>query len=558
MVRRLIMWSCVVAMVQVASSHAQTDADLAVLREFKVEPTAAGVLEFMRKRTPQPDKIKQVDGFIALLGDEEYSVREKATRGLVDLGAVARAKLTAALQSADAEVKKRARYALDRITPPSDDSRILPAVARVLAVRKPPEGAEALLNLLPHIESAEVADETAKALAPLALDKDGKPLPVVLVALASTLNVQRAAAGSALASGAEENKNLARKLLGDTAVGVRRRVALALVEARDAKALPTLVELVGSESEEDSAAAEDALFAVAGEKSPEGPPAEERDPRGASRKIWEKWLKGDGAKIDLTKVEFDAPGSNLTLMGSIDFRAGAGVARRSVVSAMDNSGVIKWKVEVGSQFQMHASMAKRDRILVSEYNYSRVQEYDLKGKVHWTYNVANPIAAYRLRNGNTFVATRNSLTLLDREKKVTRTVTRPGYDIASAYMFDDGRMSIMTTNGMLIRYDREGKEAGSVNTGRFLNVFSRVQFNADGSFIAPDNGNNVIRSYDKDGKQKWEAAVANFPTFVTTLPNGNILVGSRNTNQIVELDRSGKEVRKRTGSGSQVLFLERR
>jgi hypothetical protein len=318
------------------------------------------------------------------------------------------------------------------------------------------------------------------------------------------------------------------------------------------------VKLVGEESEDDASAAEDALYAIAGEKAPAGPTADDRDPRGTARKVWEKWLKEDGAKVDLKKVEFDSPGSNLTLVGTMELRPVAGKARQTTVQAMDPSGTVKWKVDVGTQYQMHASIARRDRILVAENNFGRVQEYALKGKIHWTYNVANPIAAYRLRNGNTFVATRNSLILLDRDKKAVRTVTRGGYDVASAYMFEDGRSAIMTTNGTLVRYDKEGKEAGSVNTGRYLNVFSRVQFNPDGSFIVPDNGNNVVRSYDKDGKQKWETSVTNYPTFVVVQPGGNILVGSRNTNQLTELDRNGKEVKKRTVAGTQVLFLERR
>lgn len=560
MIQRLAVFAILAGMLALAwPVLAQTDADLGALREFKVESSAGALMEYIKKRTPAPETIAKVDVFITQLGDEEHNVRETATKGLIELGPIARGRLTEALKSTDAEVKRRAKWALDRISVPGDDGRILPAVARVLATRKPAEGADVLLKLLPHIEREDVADEVSRALVGLGIGKDGKPTESVIKALGSPSKVQRAAAGMALALGPAGNRAMSYKLLEDPAPSVRRRVALALADVRDAKALPTLVALVGVDSEEDSGAAEDMLFAIAGEKSPASPPSGVVNPREFSRKAWETWLKTDGAKLDLTKVEMDAPGSQLTLIGTMEIRAAVGkVGRQTTVSALDNSGATRWKLELGSHYQLHASMSRRDRILVSEMNFGRIQEYDLKGKVHWTYAATNPLAAYRLRNGNTFIATRNSLILLDRDRRLVRTITRPGYDVTSATMFEDGRMCMITTSGQLIRYDKDGKEISSVMTGKSMNIYSRAVFHPDGSFVAPDYSSARVRSYDKDGKQLWESTVTTMPTFVVQLPGGNYLVGSRNSNQQVELDRNGKEVRRRTTAGTQLLFLERR
>lgn len=535
---------------------AQADADLAVLRDLKVEATGPAVLAFLEKRTPKEEVIKKIDGLIVKLGDEEHEVREKATTDLVEIGPLARGKLTAAMNDKDAEVRRRARWALERISPAADDSRILPAAARVLAARKPAGADEALLALLPHIESSDVAEDVAESLAPLAVDKEGKPTPAVLKAMASKSVVQRYAAGMALAKAGEATRALARKLLEDRTPGVKRRVAMALLEAKDNKALPALVSLVDSPSEDDASAAEEALYAVAGDKAPEAPAGDDTATREKVKKVWEKWYKDEGVKVDLTKLEPEAFARGHLLCGVMDVR---GVNGR--VYSLDNNGKVRWKVE-GLRYPVHASMTRHDRLLVSEYNNSRVAEFDLKGKVLWTRSVPNqPVCAYRLRNGHTFIASRNQMVVLDRAHKEIRTINRPGYDIATAFMFDDGKIAMVSQSGQYIRYDKDGKQLNTFNLGRFLGggIGMKAHFMPDGGVIIPEYSYAKVRSFDKDGKQLWEASVSQ-PGAVTALPNGNVLVSSRIRNVITELDKNGKLVKTRTvpGEGGRALFIERR
>jgi HEAT repeat protein len=560
MARRITALGLMLALLVVCRLGAQTDTDLAALREFKVEPTTAGILEYLKKRTPAKETIEKVDVFVGQLGDEEYATREKATRGLIEIGPLARGKLALALKNEDPEVRKRAKYALDRISVPADDNRLLPAALRVLVAKKAENSAETILNLLPHIENSDTVDDMATEMSALLLDKDGKPVEMAKEALQSKNRTVRGAVATALAKGNDETKALVRKLAADPEVAVRRRAILALVLARDAKALPALVELTGNASEDDAALAEDLLNTLAGEKAPE-PTTDEKDPRGSTRKIWEKWLKDDGAKLDLAKADLSGSGSNLILVGSMEIRPKVGMARTGLITAMDNTGKVRWKLDKVSQYPTHAMLSKRDRVLVTEYNYNRVQEYDLKGAVVWSYTPpSNPIAAYRLRNGNTFVFTRNSMLVLNSEKKVLRSVNRPAYDLNAGYVTEDGKATIMTQSGVVVRYDKDGKEISSVNTGRPMSglIGTRVQFNSDGSFVVPDYSNQCVRAYDKAGKQKWETKVVNWPMSVISLPGGNYLVGHRNGNQLTELDRDGKEVKKRTAPGAQTLFLERR
>src|SRR5262249_57269606 len=113
----------------------------------------------------------------------------------------------------------------------------------------------ALLDFLGSIEDADVRDEVVRALAPLALVK-GKPDPVLASALADKLDVKRAAAGVLLArAGGVALRPGVRKLLKDASPAVRRRVALALLEARDKEAIPVLIAQI-TEANEDLSSVE--------------------------------------------------------------------------------------------------------------------------------------------------------------------------------------------------------------------------------------------------------------------------------------------------------------
>src|SRR5262249_22694841 len=142
------------------------------------------------------------------------------------------------------------------------------AVARLLALRKPPGAAEALLAVLPQAEDETLAAEFRSALAAVAF-RDGKPEPAVVAALADKSPARRAAAGAALAKAASAGqRSRARKLLKDSDPAVRLHVALALVEARDREAVPVLIALLGELPQDHGWRAEEVLFRVGGDKGP--------------------------------------------------------------------------------------------------------------------------------------------------------------------------------------------------------------------------------------------------------------------------------------------------
>jgi hypothetical protein len=529
------------------------DADLGVLRAANLNTDGASLLTFFKKRTLSEETRARIAAAVAQLGADQFKAREKATNDLVDVGPPARALLVATLKVADnPEVRRRARWALERIGSPSSEAELLLAAARVLVHRKPAGSAEVLLNFLPNVEEEEVAEEIAQGVSGVAMGKDGKPDPAVLLALSDRLAIKRYAAAHALARvGGGLHRAAVRKLLKDADAGVRRRVALSLLMARDKEAVPALIALLDAGGN-DAAAAEEALMAVAGDRSPATPLGDGPGAREKYRKDWEAWWKESAEKIDLAKVDLTTPGRGYTLLAVL----GANV-NNGKVQELDAAGKVRWTIP-NLRYPIHASMARRDRVLVCEYYGNRVTERDLKGNVIWEYTVAGQVlSAKRLPNGNTFVASRNLLLELNKSGKVVKTLTR-GFDILAAERYKDGTTLLITTNQRCVKLDPAGRETSSFNVGFVTGVIGfKACFLPKGGVIVPDYSQNRVREYDASGKVVRDFTAGARPIAVSRAANGNWLVINRLGRGYVELDKSGKQVNTHATDG-RALFVERR
>jgi hypothetical protein len=59
--------------------------------------------------------------------------------------------------------------------------------------------------------------------------------------------------------------------------------------------------------------------------------------------------------------------------------------------------------------------------------------------------------------------------------------------------------------------------------------------------VLPLTEQNLVSEFDAQGKRVWEAA-AHRPTSAVRLTNGHTLISCRDSQLVVEVDRSGKEV----------------
>lgn len=551
---------CGLALAALARAEDDTVAsDKQALKDAKVETDAEGLLAFFKKRTLKEETRKKIEGFVAELGHDTWSIRAKAQQGLIDIGVLSRPMLVGALRSDDPEVVRRARYALSKIGQAGEEAAILPIAARRLAHLRPAGAAEALLGVLPCIEDADAADEVAHVLHEVALDKDKKPHQAVILALKDRYPIKRHAAAAALArAGGADNRAAARKLLGDADAGVRRRVALALLESKDKEAVPALIALLARAPSDDVYAAEDALATLAGEQAP--PPAAGDGPQARARyaKAWADWWKENEAKVDLKKIDLATASRNLTLVVALD-----GVKGRLMgsVRELDAGGKERWKIS-DLRYPVHATMVRNDRVLICEYQGNRVTERDLKGNIKWEKGANNQVlSAQRLRNGHTFIVTRNQLQEVDRDGKEVRTIARPSHDVVAAHKDSNGEITLITYN-TVFRLDAAGKQLSSY-TIRYMNssLGFRAHFLPRGGVIVPDYSYNKVREYDAKGKVVWEAD-ANRPGAVAKLRNGNVLVTSRLApGQIYEINYKTKEKvpgSERTVTGGTALMADKR
>jgi hypothetical protein len=165
------------------------------LRDARIDTTPAALVAFLRKQTPDPATVKRARALIAQLGDDKFSIREKATTDLIALGAVALPLLKQAARDSDLEVARRAEQCLQQIGEQSNRTTVSAAV-HLLALSKPDGAVEALLDYLPSADP-DVAVGIRAALLALAR-RDGKPNPVLVRVLEDRDPVRRAAAAAAL------------------------------------------------------------------------------------------------------------------------------------------------------------------------------------------------------------------------------------------------------------------------------------------------------------------------------------------------------------------------
>jgi HEAT repeat protein len=173
------------------------------------------------------------------------------------------------------------------------------AAARLLAQRKAPGAAAAILAYLPKAESPETTEELTAALASLAGTAAAGD-PAVLRGLTDASPVRRTAACIALSQCPYPGRWAAvRPLLKDPVTSLRLRAAVLLTRGRDAAAVDALMQLASELSPGQWAEAEEALRDLGGMTAPKAASAPV-DGAGlrARQDAWAEWWKhSDGATV---------------------------------------------------------------------------------------------------------------------------------------------------------------------------------------------------------------------------------------------------------------------
>lgn len=511
--------------------------DQQMLRRAKIEPDAASLLVFINKRVLAEKDRPEIEKLVEKLGSSVFVVREKASSALIHRGVAAVEILRdAAVKTVGLEHRRRIESVLSRIQEGDVPSEVPAAAVRALSVLQPKELNRALIEFLPFADNEAVEEEIRIALTKNALT-EGKADPVLVTALGDRAPIRRAAAAEVLGRTAlAAHKDALQKLLRDPDANVRFRTARTLAFAKERDAIPIVIEAIADLPLGAGWQAEDFLLQLAGSVTPPSVPmGNEKETREKCKAAWSDWWKKNGAKIDLAKLEESPKLLGRTLVVLLD-------QNRVMELGPDNMPRFDVKNIV---FPLDAQLLDDDRVLIAEYHGNRVTERNGKGEVVWQRAVGTPLAAQRLANGNTFIATPFALLEYDKNNQEVLNVTlsTDNQYIMKATKQANGEIVCMLGDARIARFDAKGKEISSFPIPLGMRLFGgRLHALPSGRVLAPHNAENKVVEYDTKGKVVWELPFES-PIAATRLPNGNTLITSMNP-QIgaVEVTRAGRQV----------------
>src|SRR5262245_9662911 len=138
-------------------------ADEEILRNLDLSVDGPALVEFFRSRTPREQDRKAISELIRDLGNDRFTVREKATQKLLAIGPPAVPALKESLAGPDLEVVCRAKRCL-AVIEKSMTTELVCAAARLIAHKKPNGAVKALLDYLPNADSESVVDQVRATL----------------------------------------------------------------------------------------------------------------------------------------------------------------------------------------------------------------------------------------------------------------------------------------------------------------------------------------------------------------------------------------------------------
>jgi len=492
--------------------------------------------EFRLRTLPDADRDKVLE-LVRSLDDGSAAVRERAFGQLLELGPRCMPLLRRAAHDAGgasdqrlASYLERCQEALAKDAPPP-----LPKSApRLLALRRPEGTVAALLGFLPFAESADLSTEVRELIAATTY-RDGKPDEAVVRSLGDKVGCRRSAAAAALLQ-VKNSPHLGavRRLLRDPEAEVRLGTALALAERGDKEAVPVLIALLVDLPFTQALEVEDYLGQLAQDRAPAVMLAEDAAVRTACRDAWSAWWRQQGPVLDLTRTEVGARPLGYTLIvESFD-----PVTRGGRVLELDAAGKPRWQI-TGLAFPMYAQVLPGERLLVAEQGANRVSERDLSGKILWERPATAPFVCQRLRNGQTFIACRQQIFIVDMAGKEVMSFASQGDTILGAAWLRDGQMALVTYQGNYSRLDATGKVVKSFHVPFNPNFgLSSAEVLPGDRVLVGVQTLNKITEYDADAKVVWEVALpqAGNPH---RLSNGRTLV-TAGGNRIMEYDRQGR------------------
>jgi HEAT repeat protein len=529
--QKMIRAGFVAAIVAVGSSslRAQDAAQMheELLLKYGIQPSAESIREYLQQLHPGIDAQRRIQALVEQLGDDDYFVRDRATRQLLRLPRGATEILRKALESDDPEVRWRADQVLKNTS--TTTSQVLNAAFSVIEKRKIKGLTTDLLQTIPYCDSQTLKQSAYRALSATAQEADA---PLLRENLKYEDPDLRIAAIEALVA-----------LLGEAAVSdiapLRKDVddQSALIAARhllnfgDRSALNDLVRLLESPTLKVRLQAVRALRAASG-KSFHFIAYEEDASRAEAINAWQNWVANQSAIAELAIPLSHRPVElERTLFCNYS---------ENKIYELDESGKQIWEAAVGPHPWAIQGLTNGHR-LVGAYSARTVTEYDATGELVWQTDrlPGGPMSVQRLENGNTLIACSDSEKVLeiDRTKKVAWEATISGRP-THAVRLENGNTLVCLQNGnSVVEVNQKGKTIWEIK-----NVVSpmSVQRLENGNTLVASIGRGAAIEYSRNGEEIDVIDGYRNPYYAQRLSNGNTLIA----------DNGG--IRERTPTGKDV------
>jgi hypothetical protein len=130
----------------------------------------------------------------------------------------------------------------------------------------------------------------------------------------------------------------------------------------------------------------------------------------------------------------------------------------------------------------------------------------------------------------------------------------PLRNIATARRMMDGRIVVLTDIGTCVWLDPHGQETRSFETGCQGVLAPGIDVTANGRVLLPDFTGNRVLEFGPSGELLWQATVTR-PVSVQRLPDGNTLVCSASSLELIEVDRQNRVTWRHRTSFSPVTAI---
>jgi HEAT repeat protein len=271
--------------------------DDSALSAARLPTTDKALLDFFHQRVSPPPGRAGIEQLAHALDSQNAAEADAAQAKLVSIGTpIVPVLREVANRADDVRASRRAKEILQLIEGPGAP-RLAAEAARLLANRKAPGTAQALLDYLPYADNDSVFEDLISALTKVGF-RDGKADPALLAALKGSRGFRRIAAVRAVCNaGGNSSWKIVRPLLIDADPAIRLQAALALAEARDSQAIPVLIECLSDAPEPLAAKAEECLANLAGDWTVHGPRGNDLISRQLRRAVWATWWQKTGEQL---------------------------------------------------------------------------------------------------------------------------------------------------------------------------------------------------------------------------------------------------------------------